>query len=65
MTDKIIETYAVIKQIDKEIEALLKERETYRQQLIQIMPGAEQIVKEMKLAPVEEKTIGEKDEKTK
>lgn len=65
MTDKVIETYAVIKQIDNEIKALLNERETYRQRLIQIMPDAEQIVKEMELAPVEEKTLGGKDEKIK
>ena len=62
MSEEIIQLLAYIKETDREIEGMLKDRETVRQKLIQIMPGAEHIVKEMELTPVEEKTIGGQDE---
>ena len=54
MEDEAIEIYAVIKQIDKELEGLLKERETARQKLIELLPNIENAVPEMVLAPKEE-----------
>jgi len=65
MNEEAIQLMAYIKQTDNEIKGMLKDREMVRQKLIQILPGAEQIVQEMELTPVEEKTIGGKDEKIK
>lgn len=65
MNEEAIQLMAYIKQTDNEIKGMLKDREMIRQKLIQILPGAEQIVQEMELTPVEEKTIGGKDEKIK
>ena len=58
MNEEVIQLMAYIKQTDNEIKGMLKDREMVRQKLIQILPGAEQIVQEMELTPVEEKTIG-------
>lgn len=65
MNEEAIQLMAYIKQTDNEIKGMLKDREMVRQKLIQILPDAEQIVQEMELTPVEEKTIGGKDEKIK
>lgn len=65
MNEEVIQLMAYIKQTDNEIKGMLKDREMVRQKLIQILPGAEQIVQEMELTPVEEKTIGGKDGETK
>jgi hypothetical protein len=61
MNEEVIQLMAYIKQTDNEIKGMLKDREMVRQKLIQILPGAEQIVQEMELTPVEEKTIGGQD----
>lgn len=58
MNEEAIQLMAYIKQTDNEIKGMLKDREMVRQKLIQILPGAEQIIQEMELTPVEEKTIG-------
>lgn len=65
MNEEVIQLMAYIKQTDNEIKGMLKDREMVRQKLIQILPGAEQIIQEMELTPVEEKTIGGQDEKIK
>lgn len=65
MNEEVIQLMAYIKQTDNEIKGMLKDREMVRQKLIHILPGAEQIVQEMELTPVEEKTIGGQDGKTK
>ena len=61
MNEEVIQLMAYIKQTDNEIKGMLKDREIVRQKLIQLMPGAEHIVHEMELTPVEEKTIGGQD----
>ena len=53
MEDEIVELYACIKQIDNELESILKERELYRQKLIAMLPNIENSVPEMVLAPKE------------
>ena len=56
MNNDTCEIYAYMKLIDKEIEGMLKEREQFRQKLIQLVPGIENMpeFKEMQLAPKEE-----------
>ena len=70
MNSDACEIYAYMKLIDKEIGGLLKEREQYRQKLIQLVPGIDNMpeFKEMQLAPKEDvKTyeIGGQDGKAK
>lgn len=61
MNNDACEVYAYIKLIDKEIEGMLKEREQFRQKLIQLVPGIDNMpeFKEMQLAPKEDVKIYE------
>lgn len=59
MNEEAIQYLAYIKQIDKEMEGMLKDRETVRQKLIEIVPGIDNIVKEMQLVPKEDVKIYE------
>lgn len=54
MEDKVIQIYACIKEIDNELQGLLKEREMYRQMLIEMLPCIENTVPEIELKPKEE-----------
>lgn len=53
MEDKVIQIYACIKEIDNELNGLLKEREEYRQILCEMLPGIENAVPEIELKPKE------------
>ena len=53
MEDKVIQVYACIKEIDNELNGLLKEREKYRQILCEMLPGIENSVPELELKPKE------------
>ena len=61
MNEEAIQYLAYIKQIDKEMEGMLKDRETVRQKLIEIVPGIDNMpeFKEMQLAPKEDVKIYE------
>ena len=68
MNEEAIQYLAYIKQIDKEMEGMLKDRETVRQKLIEIVPGIDNIVKEIIVIPKEDINvyeIGGQDGKTK
>lgn len=54
MEDKVVQIYACIKEIDNELQGLLKEREEYRQMLIEMLPCIENSVPEIELKPKEE-----------
>ena len=53
MEDKVIQIYACIKEIDNELNGLLKEREEYRQILCTILPNIDNVIPEMVLVPKE------------
>ncbi len=61
MEDKVIQIYACIKEIDNELQGLLKEREEYRQMLIEMLPGIENSILELELKPKE--YVMERDKK--
>lgn len=65
MEDKVVQIYACIKEIDNELNGLLKEREEYRKMLCEMLPGIENSVPEVELKPKEyvierDKSKGEK-----
>ncbi len=61
MEDKVVQIYACIKEIDNELQGLLKEREMYRQILCEMMPGIDNVVPEIELKPKE--YVMERDKK--
>lgn len=66
MSEETIQLLAYIKQTDREIDGMLKDRELVRKKLIEIEPGLDLFIKEMVLAPKEDTIeLGGKDGKVK
>jgi hypothetical protein len=54
MNKEVIELYAYMKQLDTEIESILKEREIVRQKICELAPGIENSLREVEIKPKEE-----------